>query len=348
MTAADPFQSPGAFRAVFTDGLASMLRTGGERPALGVFILALANATYDPQLMRALRPDLERVYQTLEQHCRAALRGGQTLDDAPDDLMVFLKLLAVGFDGLSATEFRQAGPWRVQFNHLRAFRPPRMSRTVVNRLWRDFDPAGFHFDKPFLRAETFWEGQQFGRPARLLYNKFPFADLHGLLVLEPGAGKPQYLTAADHQHLWRWLEQLGERLPGIGMGYNSYGAYASVNHLHLQTYLGTADYPVEHASWRHNGGQQPYPVAVRCITDAAQAWEQLAAWQARDQAYNLLYRPGRVYLMPRRMQGHYAHADWTGGFAWSEMAGAITTFNRAVFEGLDAAAIEEEFTRLAS
>ena len=65
-----------------------------------------------------------------------------------------------------------------------------------------------------------------------------------------------------------------------------------------------------------------------------------------DIAYNLLYRPGRVYLVPRAMQGSYLHSRWTSGFAWSELAGSITTSDAAVFERLCEADVADEFARL--
>jgi hypothetical protein len=60
----------------------------------------------------------------------------------------------------------------------------------------------------------------------------------------------------------------------------------------------------------------------------------------------MLYRPGVCYLLPRAFQGSYRHADWTGGFAWSELAGAFTLFEAKKMATLDGAAIEAEFAKL--
>ena len=76
------------------------------------------------------------------------------------------------------------------------------------------------------------------------------------------------------------------------------------------------------------------------------AWRAIARLHECNQAYNLLYRPGCLYLLPRRLQGDYTHSPWTSGFAWSELAGSITTFNREDFEGLDERAIRAEMARL--
>jgi hypothetical protein len=185
-----------------------------------------------------------------------------------------------------------------------------------------------------------------------LYNKFPFAELHGLLVIDPEAQRAQFLRDADHDYLWRLSEELGGVIPGVGFGYNAYGAYCSVNHQHFQMYMrdrlapGGDDYPIEAGRWRHNGGSQDYPIPIESYTDSAAAWEYIEQSHEANRSYNLLYRPGRLYVAPRAMQGGYAHGDFTTGFAWSELAGSITTVNRADYETLDEATIRDEFGKL--
>jgi hypothetical protein len=344
-----PFQNTREFRAAFIQGLEEMLR----HRELGGFILVLANATFDPEIQQLLQPRLRARFAELADHYRDLLRNGRRLADAPDDVLVFLKLLAVGFDGLRATDFRRAGPWEIQFNQLRSFRPPRMSHAVVTTLQQPFDSAAFHFNKPFLRKEILWEGELAGQHCRLLYNKFPFAELHGLLVVAPEACRAQFLERATHRWLWRLTESLGTGLPGVGFGYNAYGAYASVNHQHFQMYVRDRmfglgrHYPIEDPRWCHNGGDQAYPLAVRRCGEVEQAWAALAALHGAGRSYNLLYRPGVLYIVPRAMQGGFEHAAWTAGFAWSETAGALTTFNADDYAALDEAAIRTEFAKLA-
>jgi hypothetical protein len=107
-------------------------------------------------------------------------------------------------------------------------------------------------------------------------------------------------------------------------------------------------YPVESGRWRHNGGHEAYPVTCRRCDDMATAWREIVRLHELNHAYNLLYRPGCMYLMPRRFQGDYEHSPWTGGFAWSELAGSVTTFNHEDFQGLDERAIHREMARLNS
>jgi len=331
-------------RQAFVDGLERML---SEHHELGVFILVLANATYDQRIYQRLREPLRERFGQLAEKMRKELLAGRPPGDAPDDVLVFLKLMAVGFDALQLTEFRREGPFELQFNPLRAYRPPRMSDVTVSELFQPFDPQAFHFNKPFLRKEVLWEGLLEGHACRLLYNKFPFAQMHGLLVIGPEDNKPQWLTQADHELVWRITQNLGQTLPGVGFAYNGYGAYASVNHQHLQMFVRSdGEYPLEAGTWRHCGGAQAYPTDCRRYESPEQAWSDIHRLHEQNCSYNLIYRPGRVYLLPRRFQGSYAHAPWTPGFAWSELAGAITTFNRQDFDRLDSDSIAAELAKL--
>lgn len=335
------FASPKAYRDAFEARLARLV---GE-DTLGVFILALANANYDGAIFDRLHGALRTAFG----HWCDRFDGGdpRAAAAAKDDVEVFARLRALGFGNLTAARRRHLGPWELQFNPLRGLRPPRMSNAVVNRLYKPFDPGGFHFNKPFLRSEIFWEGELAGTPVRLLFNKFPFADLHGLLVPQAASNRPQYFDAEIHERVWDIAMLLGRTLPGIGFGYNAHGAYASVNHLHLQVFMrADAGYPIESMRWRHNGGSETYPLAVYRFDDRLVAWAALRDLHVRDIAYNLVYRPGCLYLVKRPMQGSYVHSAWTAGFAWSELAGAFTTLTLADFEGLTATRIEAELAGL--
>lgn len=339
---ADPFASPAALRAAFERGLGEML----THDVLGGFILVLANASLEQALSDRLREPLAVAFERwCERFDRADPRA---LEAAPDDIEVFRRLRRVGLDRLGVTRWRRAGPWELQFNPLRAFRPPRASGATVEMLRRPFDPAGFDFNRPFLRREILWEGELAGAPVRLLYNKFPFAELHGLLVPDPEAQRPQFLERDAHALLWAICADLGRRLPGVGFGYNAYGAFASVNHLHFQMYVRAGQrYPIEWDGWRHNGGGRPYPLPVQRHDDREAAWSAVQLLHLAGIAYNLLFRPGRVFVVPRAMQGHYRHSDWAGGFAWAETAGALTLSDAAVFERLSTEDVAGELRRLA-
>jgi len=328
--------------AVFAEGLQALLK----EPGLGSYILVLANASFDQTIYERLQPSLQQRFQQLAEHCRLGLSRGEALAGSQDDQLVFLKLMAIGFEGVRATSFRRQGPWELQFNHLRAFRPSRMTDEVVTGLSRPFDQQGFHFNKPFLRRERLWIGELLGEGVDLFYNKFPFAPLHGLLVPNRQAHLPQLLTRRYHEFIWSLSETLGKDLPGLGLGYNSYGAFASVNHLHFQTFVRQEPLPIAANCWRHNGGNRAYPLACEVYTTADAAWSRIEDLHGSKTRYNLIYLPGQLYCVPRRAQGSYTHAPWTSGFAWYEVAGGYTTFSHEDFDSLDDQAIEVELGKL--
>lgn len=329
------FTSTDAFRAAFVAGLERQL----AEPGLGTFILVLANASFDADIWPHLRDRLEQRFDALSAEVAQALRSGRKLSYPDDDLMVFLKLMAMGFGAITPTEFRRAGPWELQYNPLRALRPARASGQKVETVTPPaFNPAGFQFNKPFLRPEILWEGTLRSHPVRLLYNKFPFARLHGLLAPAPEAGQPQRLTQEWHHAVWHLTHDLAANLTGLGIAYNSYGAQASVNHLHFQTFLRDVPLPVLDPQWRHNGGDMSYPTECRVFDSALDAWFFLDMLLETNIAYNLVYLPGRLYCLPRR---------FLGSQAWYEMAGGVTAFNRDDFATLEAAAIGGELSQLA-
>ena len=312
---------------------------------LGVYILVLANAAYDARLWTQLAPALSAHHAELAAAVTDALRSGRQLSEPDDDVLVFLKLHAIGFDQLQTLQSRCIGDWEVLFNPIRALRPPRMSGLKFDSLRRPFDPAGFHFNKAFLAREILWQGELAGKPARLLYNKFPFARLHGLLVPEPLREIPQYLTPELHD--WAWTLCAQTDVPGFCLGYNSQGAGASVNHLHFQSFVRTQPLPVQAARFVHNGGTRPYPLACQRYTDATSAWFQLDQLHQHNTPYNLIYSRGCLHLVARVPQDSDKLSAQSRSYGWSEMAGVVTLFSRETFDGLTAEAFEAELAGFA-
>jgi diadenosine tetraphosphate (Ap4A) HIT family hydrolase len=329
-------------RRAFASGLEQLL----QQPGLGGYILVHANACFDEELYQIVKEPLRRRFEQHVKHFRTTLSEGRELDGAGDDQLVFLKLMAIGFDGVRMACFRQEAEWELQFNHLRAFRPSRMTSERVTGISRPFDPKGFHFNKPFLREEVFWKGDLHGVEVELLYNKFPFVPLHCLLVPDREKHLPQLLSNRYHNYVWALTEKLGESLPHLGIAFNSYGAYASVNHLHFQLFVRPQSLPLMEDRWRHNGGVHDYPLRCEVYTSADQAWQRIQELHNDETSYNLIYRPGKLYCIPRRSQGSYSHAPWTGGFAWYELAGGMTTYSRSDFDTLDSVTIEQELWKL--
>jgi diadenosine tetraphosphate (Ap4A) HIT family hydrolase len=332
------FASPESFRRGFEQGLEHLLELGG----LNLFILVAANATYEASLFSDLRERLHARYRQLSASIREALVHGDPVDEADDDLLVFMKIACIGFEALALTEQRCAGVWEVQFNQLRCFRPLRNSQRPMTSIRAPFDRHGFNFNESFMQQEVLWSGDFAGRHFDLYYNKYPFADLHCLLVPERERCLPQYHQRDMHEFLWQLVQALADRLPGIGVGYNALGAFASVNHLHYQLFVRSRPLPVEGAEWRHNGGADVYPVDVHRFESVDAAWGYVEQLHNGNEAYNLLYTPGGMYCMVRRKQGEFRLAEWSSGFSWYEMSGAMITFNHRDFADLQAEQIGAE------
>ncbi len=342
MNLPDLFKSPTAFHEAFVAGLERQL----TEPGLGTHILVLANTSFDPAIWPALKERLAQRFAELSTEVSTGLRSGCKLSYPDDDLMVFLKLMAMGFDAIATTEWRQAGPWEIQFNPLRALRPARASGQKVESCEPPpYNPNSFHFNKPFLKPEILWQGELRRHPVRLLYNKFPFAPLHGLLAPDPDRQLPQRLTQDWHLYVWHLAETLTASLPGLGVAYNSYGAQASVNHLHFQTFVSPSPLPVAQPAWRHNGGELDYPLPCAVFTEALESWFFIEELHRRNQPYNLIYSGDRIYCLARRRQGSVAGLSGAG-HAWYELAGGVTAFSRDDFSGLNAQTIAEELSAL--
>ncbi len=336
------FASKEQFRHIFEQGLVKLL----DYDALGSFILVLANASFDQHVHDYTHKALVKKYARLAEKYRFLLQDGQLLTEPEDDILVFLKLMAMGIDKVSQTEFRHTQQWELQFNHIRSLRPARISKNVISGICLDFDPDGFHFNKPFLQKESYWNGIMNGKHLDIFYNKFPFARFHSLLVPEKESALPQYLTPEYHDYIWQLTKALGENLPGIGMAYNSYGAFSSINHLHFHLFIKDHPLPVTDAVWTHNGGDKDYPIQCKVFTSMDAAWHFIQTLHCKQISYNLIYQPGIIYCLPRCHQGTYPDAPWSSGFAWYEVCGGFTTFNHTQFMELDCAELEKELSQL--
>ncbi|VAW80535.1 hypothetical protein MNBD_GAMMA14-2349 [hydrothermal vent metagenome] len=335
------FTSEAMLRHRFERGLGQLLDVG----SMNLFILVAANASFDARLWAMLSSRLRAQYDVLLESLRSTLIQGRHLSESDDDLLVFLKMSQTGIESLQPTELRDAGPWEVQFNSLRSFRPMRNSQRPMTTIQAPYDAVGFNFNKPFMRQETLASGELLGRHIDLYYNKYPFVEFHSLLVPDREQCYPQYLFEEMHNYVWRLVETLSETLPGIRVGYNALGAFASVNHLHLQLFVRERILPVEHVRWVHNAGSYDYPVDCRVFDDTQAAWQYIAQLHARNEAYNLLYAPGRLYCLPRRKQGAFELPDWSSGFSWYELCGGMITFNREDWVALDESGITADLAR---
>ena len=341
-----PFFSVEVLRERFIGGLDNLLGSKDAPPKLGHFILVAANALFDAEVYEQTAGKLELSFAGLRNKLHDQISNGRLLSDADDDQLVFLKLALIGWRELGLTEQKTVGPWRVQFNHFRSFRPRRQAVEKITTLRREFDRNAFHYNKPYLKPEIYWQGTLAAEKTIVFYNKFPFVHTHLNIVPICGWEMPQFLSSEAHQYAWTVVQELSG-LTGFGMGYNSLGAFASVNHLHFQMFLESDSLPVMQANWRHNGGSEDYPTTCFVFTSRDESWKWLSDVHERSIAYNLLYTPSKVYCFPRKFQGTYQQVPWTSGFAWYELSGGFITFCREDYDAFSADTVPQSFHDLA-
>jgi len=341
------FSSENKFSEAFRKKLLTLLNTGAASSDFGLsaFILVCANAYFDANLLATMDKELKSSFLRIQAGYTDLFARGQIINERyAEDLLVFLKMSLVGLDRLQTTEHRQSGHWKVQFNHLRSFRPQRAAAKSFSSISIPFNDQVFHYDKNLCERESFWAGMLEGRLAYFLYNKYPFARLHTLLIPEPEQGHRQFLEKEFHTWVWQVTEALSAKIPGFGVGYNCLGSFASVNHLHFQTFIEPAGMPVASKIWKHNGGTVEYPVNCSVFTSPDDSWAWIdAIYRENIHAFNLLYTPGKIYCFKRKRQGTFRHARWTSGFAWFEMSGNLITFSKEDFNSLTREQIEKEY-----
>ena len=324
-----------AFKTDFIQGLQHMLREDAE--GLGAFILVLANSMQDEMLYTHLSPALKKKLGQL---------SSKTLIAPADDKAVFLALKQRGFDQLVPWHTLKKTPWELIYNPLRSLRPARSSQQVIHTIQQAFNPQGFNFNKTFLRPEILWEGVHQQRHLRVLYNKFPFAPWHLLIVPEAEQQHPQFLSQAMHYYMMDLSVEYADIFTGFGIGFNSLGAYASINQLHFQAFIREAALPIESTHWQHNGGDTLYPIHCIASDNAHTTWQIIASYHAENQPYNLVYRANICYIIPRQMQGVIHLPDWAQGLAWLELCGVLTVSNLRACTDLSAAEIEQTLSTL--
>jgi diadenosine tetraphosphate (Ap4A) HIT family hydrolase len=234
---------------------------------------------------------------------------------------------------------RTAAGWLISYNELRALRPPRDSNLAITNIHKAFDATAFNFN--MTTGEKFWTGVVEDQAVELFYSKFPLEPYHSLIVPERTANREQYLENRDHQVAWQMAETLGRHQPRLLIGYNTHGGGESINQLHFQ-YLPTApDLPLFDDNF-----VSKYPLPMITATGAAAAWRHIQRHQAHNQPFNLIYRPGLVHIIERNFTGHRPLPNWTGGFAWYELAGGILTLKPEAYASLTDADIAIMFNDL--
>ena len=321
--------SPTDFQIQFKQKLSKMLSPN----ELGTFILVLANSMQDTQLQAALAPQLKSTFNDLE--AIGDLRA------APDDLAVFDALKSKGISQYlsqaAVWKTRNIGKdhfWQCTYNLIRALRPARASKESFTDIQKPFNKDTFHFDKAFLRAEILSEEIFDNTLLQVMYHKFPFVPYHLLIVIEAARHRAQYMDQKAHQLSWNLASHVSTNIPGFGIAYNSLGAGASINHLHIHSFIDEALLSIERSIWEHNGGPLEYPVhATRCKS-SEESWQLLNQLHNQNTPYNLLYRDEVCYVIERKPQGSATLPTWMPSPGWFEACGGFNLDDQTLFEKL--------------
>jgi hypothetical protein len=374
MTAESPFSSAATLQHLFwhssqkgAEGLRPRLETQANN--LGFFLLACSNYfqhhdALDDTLGRDEHQQFrQKLGQAFNDHQadlkKATATGSLPKDYREDDVEVFENLACIGFDGLQPARQRAEGPWKVVHNQIRSLRPRRAAAEDIRVL--DVPLAGLNYNK-VRDDERFWHDELEGIECDLLFNKFPFANYHTLIVPDIKRNLKQVMLRQYHDWIWRVLEAAGE-IPGLAVGYNSLGAYASAKHFHFQLVMEDEEppLPVADCRWKHKGGVTDYSADCERFCSPEESWEWIAERHREMRpatgedgkvtlenvaSYNLLYVPGEVYCFRRQLQGDCGPSAWTSGFAFYEMSGAMLTFNEDDYRSLRADMIKEEFRKV--
>jgi diadenosine tetraphosphate (Ap4A) HIT family hydrolase len=279
----------------------------------------------DGQLQKALAPKLQHIFDALKQN--------PNLQAAPDDLAVFDALRSNGISQYTAWKTRQVDQWQCAYNPLRTLRPERASKEVFTGLEKPFDDNAFHFAKPFLRPEIISEEVSDGMELQIMYHKFPFAPYHLLIVINALQQRPQFLDEATHNLTWQLAIHVEKNIKNFGLAYNSLGAGASVNHLHIHGFVNQA-FAIEHKSWQHNGGERVYPLDIFRFDKAGQSWQAINTLHKQNQPYNLLYRAGVCYVIPRKPASDVELPGWLSSVGWTEACGSFNLSDENNYQAL--------------
>lgn len=329
MMCSNPFVSTDKFKDDFAQNLLKMMDTNIE---LNLFILAAANASIDSKLKNKIQTQLLDTFTYFKNYFINTLKKGSVLPFEEDDQAVFMKIALSGFE-LDSVEFQHINQWILQLNHLRAFRPRRQAaKKVISSIKSTFDPNAFNFNRPELKNEIFWQGNQNGKEIILMHNMFPFVPYHLNIIPDPQKNLCQFLLPEYHQYIWNLVQN--SNVKNFQVGYNSLGAFASVNHLHFQGFIQEEPLPVTSNLWSHNGGEVNYPKKCFVFTSISDSLKWLEETNSNNVAYNLLYTPEKLYAFPRKFQGTYEQAKWNSGFAWYELSGGFICFSREDYQSL--------------
>lgn len=329
------FKSQKKFAEVYDGYLMNLLKKKITINDLGILILLSAHISFNHRLYKIAGSRLNSVYQNLSKQIKNVPENLKN-----DDYELACKIISRGWKNIEEAVFRKIDNlWQAQYNHLRTFKPRRNATLEISSVYKKFDKSAFNFNKPFLKTERFKKCKCDGMDISLFYNKFPFVPCHTLLVPEQKKGHPQFLRRRFHYFAFDLIKSL----EGFTMGYNSVGAYASVNHLHFQLFTENEPLPVCNIMWKHNGGEKKYPAKCFVFTSKKKSWNLISYLHKKNISYNILYSKEKTYIFPMNFQKSHKNTIFPLGFAWIELSGSFINVTKKDFERLTEKKILKEF-----
>jgi len=269
--------------------------------------------------------------------------------ETPEDPVILAEALKRIKDGavvIDRTTRTKIGDFQLQYNFVRGFRPRREARKTDTPLDLPFNPKGFHLGIKAVDPELFHSVKYDDNlSVDFVFNRYPFAPYHFLWSPNrKNGGHNQYLDPDKDGYLveaaWDFVTNQGMG-NGVRLCYNSNGAHASVNHLHLQGFFLTQDWepPFEEIARNHDGSSSIdcYFAGTRWIpaSDGADGVKDFIR-EMNDRyakgekiAFNFRMGPDGIACFPRKHQGDEGYfrllqqSPFTTGYAFFEMLGEV-------------------------
>jgi len=331
----DIFKSQTKFKKDYNGYLLNLLKKKITVNELGILILLSAHASFNADLQKKTGSKLDTFYKNISKEINNIPENLKN-----DDYKLACKIIEKGWSNIEDVVFKKANNlWQAQYNQLRTFKPRRTATQEINSVYKKFDNNAFNFNKPFLKTERFKKCKYEGINVSLFYNKFPFVPCHTLLVPEQEKNHPQFLRKKFHY----FASDLINNLEGFSMGYNSVGAFASVNHLHFQLFTETEPLPVCNNIWKHNGGMKEYPAKCFVFESKEKSWKMISHLHTKNIPYNILYTKGKTFIFPMNFQKNHKNTIFPLGFAWVELSGSFINVTKKDFKRLTEKQILKEF-----
>lgn len=331
----DIFKSKNKFTDAYEGYLLNLLKKKITINDLGILILLSAHASFNQYLNKKASVKLNSIYKNLSSELR---KIPDSLKN--DDYILAKKITEIGWKNIEEVSFKKINElWQTQYNQLRTFKPRRNATQKIKSVYKKFDEKGFNFNKPFLKTERFKKCKCVGIEVSLFYNKFPFVPCHTLLVPEQEKNHPQFLRKKFHYY----ASDLIKSIDGFAIGYNSIGAFASVNHLHFQLFVENEQMPVCSNIWKHNGGKKEYPAKCFLFTSKAKSWQLISYLHKKNIPYNILYTKEKTYIFPVNFQKNHRKTIFPLGFAWIELSGSFINVTKKDFSCMSETKILREF-----